>query len=186
MVVAALSLERLDDDRRDVVLVLLEGGLHLRHGERLARLRVAEVLLVQREPHLGIHDARPGEFREVGGLPGIGGVGERERVAGAPVKGLLEVEHLVATLLAIAAHEVLAHLPVEGRLEGVLDAQGAAGHQEEMRKVLGHGVRPERLHELRHLDGVHIRVGGIVEGRPEELLRELRRLHPRVRARGRS
>ena len=64
------------------------------------------------------------------GLARVGGVGERQRVAGAAVEGLAEVEHLVALLARDALGEVAAHLPVEGRLERVLDAERAARDEE--------------------------------------------------------
>src|SRR6185295_6788603 len=41
-------------------------------------------------------------------------------------------------------------------------------------------VGPERLDELRHLDRVDVRVGGVVEGRAEQLGGELRLLHARM------
>ncbi len=172
MVVAALALDWLDDDRRDVVLVLLEGVPHLRDGERLPRLHVLGVLRVERETSLGAQHARPVELREVRRLPGIRRVRERERVARAAVEGLLEVEHLVPALLTVTSRKVLPYLPVEGRLQRVLHAQGAAPVP-----CRGHRVRPERLHELRHLHRVDVRVGRIVERRAQKLGREVRALH---------
>jgi len=55
------------------------------------------------------------------------------------VEGLLEMEDLVPALLAIAAREILADLPVECALR-LLDAQRAAGNEEEMRQIGRHRV----------------------------------------------
>src|SRR2546428_10366785 len=127
MVVPALALDRLDDDGGDIVLVLVEGRPDLGERERLARLHVFQIILAEREPYFRIQNAGPIELREIRSLPGIGRVGQGERVAGASVECLLEMEHLVPALLAVAAREVLADLPVEGGLERVLDAKRAAG-----------------------------------------------------------
>ncbi len=161
VVVAALALDGLDDQARDLGGVLGDHGLDLRQGDLFQLLDPGQVLGVQGEGDLGIGDAGPVELGEVLVLSRVGGVGEAERVARAPVEGLLEVDDLGA-LLGKALFEVLAHLPVEGRLEGVLHGQGAAVDPEQVGQVGRCGLGGEGLHPVRVGGGVDVRVGGLV------------------------
>ena len=122
VVVAALGLDGLDDDGRDVVRVVREGLLHLLQRALLGRGHVALHLRRDREAQLGILDARPAELGEEVGLLGIG-VGERERVAAAAVEGLAEVQDLLSLVAGYAARAVAPGLPVEGDLQRVLDGE---------------------------------------------------------------
>ncbi len=173
VVVAAFALDRLDDESRDVVSVLRHRGLDLGHGLALERHCRLETLRRRREAQHRIQDPRPGELGKVLGLARIGGVGERQGVAAAAVECLAKVEDL-RTDLAPPGGEVLAHLPVEGHLERILDRQRAAFDEEEvLAKGLGDGAR-EGLHELGHEGGVDVGVRRLVERRGEDPLGELR------------
>ena len=138
MVVAALGLDRLDQDGCDVVGALDEGVADQVEGVGFLLLHTLDLGLVGREAELGIRDPRPIEAREVLVLARIGGVGHRQRVARAPVEGLAEVDHLVTLLGAMTLAEVAPHLPVEGRLERVLHPERAARDQEQVWQVAGH------------------------------------------------
>src|SRR5258705_5359275 len=116
MVVAPLALDRLEDDRGDVVRIVRERALHLRDRERLTCLDVLKTRLVERELDLRIENPGPVELREERRLLRLGRIGERERIAGASVERLLEVEDLRPALFPVAAREVLPDLPVERRL----------------------------------------------------------------------
>ena len=132
-----------------------------------------------REAQLGVVHARPAELGEEVGLLGIG-VGERQRVAAAAVEGLAEVQDLRAALAGHAPRAVAPHLPVEGRLERVLDAEGAALDEERVLEVRGHGDARQRLHERRVLDGVDVGQRRLELGHPGQDAEELRVLHLRV------
>ena len=120
VVVAALRLHGLDQDRRDLALVLGEGALDLGAGARLGGDDVIGDPAVEVELDAGVVHARPAELGEQARLRGIR-VGERERVARAAVEGVLEVQHdeVVAALVQVAPAELL-RLPVEGHLDRVL------------------------------------------------------------------
>src|SRR5438477_133406 len=75
-------------------------------------------------------DAKPIEFREVLRLARIGGVRQRQRVAGAAVEGFAQMHDLRAFLFARSLLEVLADFPIERCLDGVLDAEGTAFDEE--------------------------------------------------------
>ena len=93
------------------------------------------------------------------------------------MEGLAEVDDLVAELPDVPLPEVLADLPVEGDLEGVLHGQGPALDEEQVVEVLGQGQPAEGVHELGHLHGVEVRVGDLVEGGALQLGQELRLEH---------
>ena len=99
VVVAALALDRLDDERGDVVPVLSPPRPRSRRppGAR-APSSSSRPSGVDREAQLRIDDPRPVELGEVLGLARIGGVGQRQRVAAAAVEGLAEVDDLRAHL----------------------------------------------------------------------------------------
>ena len=78
------------------------------------------------------------------------------------MEGLAEVDHLRA-LLALARGQVLADLPVEGGLQGVLHGQGAAVDPEQVGQVIRRRVGAEGLHPLGVGRGVDVGVGGLVD-----------------------
>ncbi len=163
--VAALALDRLDEDAGDVVSGVVERlfGLRERAGLAAHRLRLVDAAAA-REEHGRTFDARPREFREAGDLARVG-VRQRHRVARAPVEGVLEVEHLVPDLAAVALRVVLLHLVVEGGLQGVLDGERAALHEEGVRQVLGDADAGERVDHPGHVGRVDVGVGDLVERR---------------------
>ena len=144
MVVAALTLDRLDDDggdirgflREDVAdlfqrqLFLLDDGL-LALGRR------------QREIQARGDDARPGELGEIGDLARVG-VRQTHRVTAAPVEGALEMDDLRAAFAAPGG-EVLPDLPVHRGFESVLHGHGAA-FDEEVAVQRRHAHHPRECH----------------------------------------
>ena len=180
VVVAALGLDGLDEDGGDVV------GVRPRRPARSRRAHCCSAATtslstsgVTGKRSFGFVDARPGELREEVGLDRVG-VGEGQGVAGAAVEGLAEVEDLLALLARDALRPVPAHLPVEGRLERVLDAEGAALDEERVAHVRGHGQAAEGVDELRVLDAVEVGERRLELRHPVQDLQELRVLHLRV------
>ncbi len=92
---------------------------------------------------------------------------------------LPEVEDLVGASFD-ACGPVPLRFPVERGLHGVLDRQGPAGDEEEVRKLLGYGDLAQRLYEGGELPGVDVRIGGIGGGGAHERLTETRLFHHRV------
>ena len=138
MVVSSFSLDRLEDERRDVALGLGAGFPDLELDPPFGGLGLAQDLGRDREAQPGAGEAGPVENREVLGLAGIGRVRQGEGVAGAPVKGIAEVEDLLP-LLARAPREVLADLPVERGLQRVFHPRGAPLDEEDVGGV-GRGI----------------------------------------------
>ena len=159
VVVAALTLDGLHNEAGDVIGVLRHGGFDGGDGRSLGSFDLGEV---HGEGQLGVRHAGPGELGEVLVLAGIRCVGEAQGVAGAAVEGLTEVDDLGA-LLALPGRQVLPHLPVEGRLQGVLHRQGAAVDPEQVGQVVGGRMGAEGLHPLRIGRGVDVGVGGLVD-----------------------
>ena len=85
---------------------------------------------------LGVVDARPAELGEPFGLDRAA-VGEGQGVAGSAVERFLKVDHV--HIVAVVQLEGRADLgfPVEGCLEGVFDAAGAAFDEEVVLEVGG-------------------------------------------------
>ena len=108
------------------------------------------------------------------------GVREGERVARAPVEGLPEVQDLLALDPRDSLRPVPAHLPVEGRLERVLDAQRAALDEEGVAHVGGHRQAAEHVHEPRELDAVEVGQRRLELRDPVQDLEELGVLHSGV------
>ncbi len=168
VVVATLALDGLHDEAGDVVGVLGHGGLDGGDGLGFRRLDLGQV---HGEAQFGIRHPGPGELGEVLVLAGIGGVGEAQGVAAAAVEGLPEVDDLGA-LLTLARCQVLADLPVEGRLQGVLHGQRAAVNPEQVGQIVRGRVSAEGLHPLCEGRGVDVRVGGLVDGYLAQVLHE--------------
>ncbi len=131
VVLAALTLDRLDEDRRDAMRVSLEGGLDLGRSAPLGGLHGRDV---QRELDLRARDAGPVELWKVAGLQRVG-VGDGERVAASAVESVDEVEDLVTTPLHTPG-PVLLHLPIERRLHRVLHRQRAARDEEQIAELI--------------------------------------------------
>ena len=127
-----------------------------------------DLLRGDRKTQLRVGDPRPVELGEVLDLQRLG-VGQRHRVAGPAVERLLEVQDLGAELAA-AGRQVLADLPVEGCLQGVLDCQRAAVDQEQILEGRSHRRAPEGVDKVRELGGVGVGVRRFAERRAEEAL----------------
>ncbi len=169
MVVAALALHGLDQDRRDLLAVLAESGLDLGVALVLLGFDVVGDPALQVELDGRVVHARPAELREQPDLVGQR-VGQAHRVARAPVEGLLEVQHdQVVHVLVQARAPELARLPVEGDLERVLDRQRTARDPEVVREARRRHARAEGLDEGRHLARVEVRVGRIGAGHAQQL-----------------
>ena len=83
--------------------------------------------------------------------------------------------------LGVPLREVLADLPVEGRLDRVLDAEGAAFDEEHVLvEGRGDGQAREGLDELGHVGRVDVGVGGLVDGRGGDAVAELGVVEPRM------
>ena len=177
VVVAALPLDRFEDEPGDVVRVVGERPFDLRQRPGFGGLGLGEAVGF-REPDVRVFDARPVELREVGDLDRFG-VGERERVTGAPVESVPEVQD-PAPLPAPAGGQVLPHLPVERGFQRVLHRHRAPGHEEDPRQLLGNAEPGEGVHEPGHLHRVEVRVRRVVDGDPGQPAAELRVGEPGV------
>ena len=168
MVVAALALDRLDDDGGDVGGFLREDVADLFQGE-LFFLDDRRLALGGRQGEVQARgdNARPGELGEVGDLARVG-VRQAQRIAAAPVEGALEVDDF-GPAFAASGGEVLPDLPVHGGLEGVLDGEGAA-FDEEVTVQRRHAHHAGEVTDERGvLDGINIRVGHFDLGGGEEV-----------------
>src|SRR5690606_14553974 len=123
------------------------------------------------EAQLRVGDPRPGEARVVLRLARVGAVGERQRVAGAPVKALLEGDD-VSALLSLAGRQVLARLPVDGRFEGVLDGDAAALDEEDVLELAAERRRRKAVDEAGVLHRVDVAVARLVERYAADLVDE--------------
>ena len=168
MVVAALALDRLDDDGGDVGGLLREDVADLFQGQLLF-LDDRRLTLGGRQGEVQARgdDARPGELGEVGDLAGVG-VRQAQRIAAAPVEGALEVDDL-GPALAASGSEVLPDLPIHGGLEGVLDGQGAAFDEEVTVQGRHAHHAGEVMDERGVLDGIDVRVGHLDLGGGEQV-----------------
>ena len=170
VVVAALALDRLGDERGDVVGVRGEGRPGLLERPLLGGHHLVEVLR-QREDHGRDIDPGPVEHGEALGLVGLG-VGQRQGVAAAAVERPRQVQDPGAQSAVPARGLVLPGLPVEGHLEGVLHRQRAALDEEQVGEGGVAEDPDEGGHELRVRRRVHVRVGRLVGRDPCELIQE--------------
>jgi len=86
----------------------------------------------------------------------------------------------LASQLAPAGRQVLAHLPVERGLERVFHRQRAAVYEEQVGHVGRLRHAGERLDELGHVGGVDVRIGRLVQRHLADALQEAGRAHLRV------
>lgn len=92
------------------------------------------------------------------------------------MEAVYEVNDLAAEL-TFAARDIQAHLPVKRRLQRVLHRQGTTRYQEQVREARRHGHAFEGRYELRHLDRVNVRIGGVLQSNPLKRLQELGLIH---------
>jgi len=140
VVVPPLSLNRLDDDRSDIILVLVERLFDLTDARLLVGDHAGEVLLVQRIADGGVEHPGPCELREQVGLDRVG-VRERKGVTGTAVKRLPEVNDLPPPFFPVSPRPVLPNFPIKCRLQGVLDRQGTPLDEKSMGSVAGIATR---------------------------------------------
>ncbi len=165
VVIAALALDRLEDEGGDVVGMEAEVFACGREGSLLERVHVRAVAEV------GRGNARPVERGEARHLDRIG-VGERHCVPGPAVEGVLQVQDSRAEPWIAACLLVAPALPVEGDLERVLHGERTALHEEQVRKLGDAEHAGEGVHEARHRLGVDVRVARLVQRCGEEVVAE--------------
>ena len=160
MIIAALALDRLNDDRGDVHSF---GGKHVADfflGNLFFRDDISEAFLFrQGEVQHRCADARPGELSEVLNLARVG-VGQAHRVTGTTVERMFEMDDLRATF-AMTGSDVLANLPIHRSLEGVLDRERAAINEKVAGQFRQRDDARERFDERGKLRRVHIRIGNL-------------------------
>src|SRR5205085_12026888 len=109
MIVAALALDRLDDDRRNINTAFLNETADLLLRSLCSRDHVGCALRFrQRKIDRRIRDARPFEFGEQIRLARIG-IRQAHGVAAAAVEGVLEMENLSAAFAA-SRRDIFSHL----------------------------------------------------------------------------
>ena len=141
--------------------VLGKRTLSLAQGAFLCRDHLVQ-MLVERVNDRRHIDPRPIELRESVGFVRFG-VGQRQGVAAAAVKGVRQVHDLGAQVSVAPGGFVLPTLPVKGDLEGVLDGQRSALDEEQVgeRGIAEHAY--ERLDELGVGSAVHVRICRLVD-----------------------
>ena len=180
VVVSALALDRLNDDRRDAVGIVHEHLLDLLDRLRFEPLDVADMFL-KREGDLRVDNARPvGKLSVTLVLVRIVGVRYGEGIARTSVEGFVEVHNLraFASVVGLAGsdlaflHELL-DLPVHRHFEGVLYRERTVVNEEYMVESLGNGHFAKGLDKFRHLLRVDVGVSDLVDCRAEYLLFKL-------------
>jgi hypothetical protein len=179
VIVASLALDRLDDDRRDVVPVVMKRLLDLSDACLLVPFNLREVFDVQRKCDRGVQHARPGELREQIGFRRIG-IRQRQCVPRPPVEALAEVDHLASPFFAVSLREVFPDLPVERRFQSVLHTERPAFDEERVGQVRGNSNAGERLNKLRLFRRVDIGERRLIGRNPGEFLLERGSRHFRV------
>ena len=96
VVVAALALDGFDDQCGNVAGMLANGCLYLCNGQFFSPFYFRQNLIGHREAQLGIDHPRPVELGKIQIFTGILCVGQGKRITRAPVKRILEMDHLCA------------------------------------------------------------------------------------------
>ena len=161
MVVAALALDRLGDEGRDVVWILGEGAFGLPQCTLFGSDHLVQMITERMDDRRYV-DSRPVELRKSIGLVRFG-VGQRQGVAAPAVKGVRQMHDLSAEIPVAPRRLVLVALPVERDLEGVFDGKCAALDEEQVRER-GISEHPHKsLDELCVRRAVHVRIGGLID-----------------------
>ena len=179
MVVAALALDSLDDDRGYAVGVVGYRMLDLFQRLSFEPFDLSDVVF-ERECDLGVENARP--IRELGKtlvFVGVIGVGNGKRVSAAAVECFVEVHDLCPDLAVVrislcdlSGGKQLADLPVHCHLEGVLDSQRTIVDKECVFETVGDCHLSEHLYELGHFLSIYVGVRHFVDGCAEDLFLE--------------
>src|ERR1043166_9689077 len=169
MVVAAFTLDGLDDDCRKVRRAGVDDVAQFSFDLLLACDDATRALgFGQDEIKDRRRQARPIEFREVICLAWVG-VGEAQRVAAASMKRALEMDDC-RPAISTPGGDVFAHLPIHRGFEGILDGEGAAFDEEVTLQWYQAGHAREGGKDLRHVTEIHIRVGDFDASRFEQIL----------------
>ena len=84
------------------------------------------------------------------------------------------MQHLFPELAPAPLRPVFPDLPVECRLQGILDGRRAAGNKERIRQVLRSRHAAERPGEPRQVHGGYVRIRDFVERRLQQTLPKIR------------
>jgi hypothetical protein len=95
------------------------------------------------------------------------------------VERVLEVQHLMSSFAPSGGH-VLSHLPVEGRLQRVLDGERATFDEEVLVELGGRGGAGERVDEVCEIRRVLVGVCDLHQGRLEDAIARVLIHHARV------
>src|SRR5947209_7870616 len=129
MIIAAFTLDWLDDDGADVDLMFVDASMDFFLRFFLARDHVFFALgFRQRKIDVRSGNTWPVELGEQICLPRVG-VGLAHGVAAATVKGVTKMQNLRSALTLTRGH-VLADFPIHRRFERVLDRECAAFDEE--------------------------------------------------------
>ena len=176
MIIAALALDRLDDDGADVDLAPLSGvdvSADLFFCFFLARDHIFLALgFRQSEIDVGTGNARPIEFREQIRLARIG-IGEAHGVAAAAVEGVTEMQNLSAAF-AVTGRHVFPHLPIHRRFQRVLDCERAPFDEQIFFERRQSGNARKSLHKFSVGLRINIRVRHFRFGRAQKIALHIR------------
>ena len=161
MVIAALALNRLSNEGRNVVRVLRERSLRLAQSVFLRSDHLVQMIAERVDDRRHV-DPRPVELGESVRLVGFS-VGQRQGVATAAMKGACQMHDLGTKIGIEPGGFVLPALPVKGDLEGILDRQRATFDEEQMRQrgIAEHAY--ECLDELGVVGAVHVRIRRLID-----------------------
>ena len=160
MIVTALTLDRLDDDRGDIYRL---GSKHLADfvlGTLFLRDDIGEAFLLrQREVQHRRADARPREFGVVQNLAWVG-IRQAHCVARATVERMIEMDDFGAAF-TMTGGDVLPPLSIHGGLESVLERERAAINEKVVRQFRQRNDARERFEERSKLRRVVIGFGSL-------------------------
>ena len=186
MVVAALSLDGLNNDGRDPAGMPGEAAKDVLAALRLSPGDPLSLKRVRRKANLWIGDSGPVKlWKEVCFFGG--GIRQRKCVAAAPVKCLLEMKNLVAWAGVPSGLQVQPRFPVKGCLQGVFYRQGSALNKKQVTERIRHCVAGKGLGEAGQLKCMRIGIGGFVYRCFEKTARRTRLAEDRmVEAQGKA
>ena len=169
VIIPSFSLDGFDDHGGNVVPVRHKMLPSPVERDGFAPLDFFE-MRIQRVNDFRVRDARPVEDWKVPGLVGIRRVGERKRVSGTSMERLLQMQHPPPEFTPAPLRPVFANLPVECRLQRILDRRRATGNKERIGQILRNRHATERPDEPGHMHGGYIRIRDFVERRLQQTL----------------